>query len=191
MRRCVRRSSTSRFLRVVGIVDARQSVIFIGYRLAFLGHVGCLLACHVAPSVVCECGLSAGRVVHLRAAVAHVIRRGRHIAVSVCYTYKSLDAVVSECGNNVSVRTAFLYALQRLSAAARMGFIQNLRIYIHGIILVTRSITSYLNNRESQFKKLYNCTIIIANIEISFYFSIWKYAFLRIHIWCNNYFIFS
>ena len=57
-------------------------------------------------------------MVHFRAAVAHVICRGRHVAVSICYTYKSLDAVVSECGNNVSVRTAFLYALQRLSAAA-------------------------------------------------------------------------
>lgn len=128
---------------------------------------------------------------HLRAAVAYVIGRGCHVAVRVCYTYKPLDAVVFERCGDCPVWIAFLYALQSLSAAARMCCIQNSRIYIHGVILVTRSITSYLNNRESQFKKLYNCTVIIANIEISFYFSIWKYTFLRIHIWCNNYFIFS
>ena len=63
-------------LRVVGIVDARQAVVVIvvGDGFAFPCEVGRLLACHVAKRVVGERGLAAGRMNHLRAAVAHVIR---------------------------------------------------------------------------------------------------------------------
>ena len=120
-------------LRVVGVVDACQSVIFIviGYRLAFLGQVGCLLTCHVAQSVVCECGLAAGRVVHFRAAVAIIICRGGHVAVSIGYAYKPLYAVVFERSGYGSVRTAFLHALQRLSAAARMSCLHIVQCVFH------------------------------------------------------------
>lgn len=63
-------------LRVVGIVDARQPVIIevVGNGLAFLGKVGCLLGQHIAECIIRKGGDAACRMVHLGAAIAHVIR---------------------------------------------------------------------------------------------------------------------
>lgn len=54
-------------LRVVGIVDTRQSVIIVvvGNGLAFLGKVGCLLVQHIAECIISEGGDTACRMVHL------------------------------------------------------------------------------------------------------------------------------
>ena len=72
---------------MVGIVDARQPVIIVvvGDGLAFLGKVGCLLGQHIAECIIGEGGDAACRMVHLGAAVAHVIYGGRHVAFGVGY----------------------------------------------------------------------------------------------------------
>ena len=74
-------------LRVVGIVDARQPVIIVvvGDGLAFLGKVGSLLGQHIAECIIREGGDAACRMVHLGAAVPHVIYGGRHVAFGVGY----------------------------------------------------------------------------------------------------------
>lgn len=60
--------------RMVGIVDTCQTVVVvgIGYHLTFFRHVSRLLGEYVAERVVGERCLSTCRMVHLRAAVAHV-----------------------------------------------------------------------------------------------------------------------
>ena len=62
---------------MVRIVDARQPVIIVvvGDGLAFLGKVGCLLGQHIAECIIGGGGDAACRMVHLGAAVPHVIRR--------------------------------------------------------------------------------------------------------------------
>ena len=85
-------------LRVVGIVDARLPVIIVvvGDGLAFLGKVGCLFGQHIAECIIRKGGDAACRMVHLGAAVTHVVSGGRYIALLVGDTDKTLYAVVFE-----------------------------------------------------------------------------------------------
>ena len=64
-------------LRMVGIVDSRQTtvVVLVIDGLALLFEVGCLLAYHIAQSIVGKGGDTAGRVVYLCCGV-----------VSLCHT---------------------------------------------------------------------------------------------------------
>ena len=82
--------------RMVGITDTRQTVIVVGIgdHLAFLRHVRRLLGEHVAERVVSERGDAACRMVHLRAAVAHIVSGSRYIALRVGDTNKTLYAVL-------------------------------------------------------------------------------------------------
>lgn len=109
--------------RMVGITDTRQTVIVVGIgdHLAFLRHVRRLLGEHVAERVVSERGDAACRVADLRAAVAHVVNGCGHVALGVSNPYKPLDAVILECGGNLTVRTAVLDGLDSLAAAIGMG----------------------------------------------------------------------
>ena len=92
-------------------------VVGIGYHLSFLRHVRRLLGEHVAERVVGERCLSACRVVDLRAAVAHVVNGCRHVALGVRHPHETLDAVIFKGGGNLTVRSAVLDGLERLSAA--------------------------------------------------------------------------
>jgi len=87
-------------LRVVWVVDTRQTliVIIVGDELAFLRKVGCLLGQHIAESIISETCDAACRMVHLCATVAHVVSRGRYIALRVGDTNKALYAVVFDTG---------------------------------------------------------------------------------------------
>lgn len=80
---------------MVGIVDARQPVIIVvvGDGLAFLGKVGCLLGQHIAECIIGKGGDAACRMVHLDAAVAHVIYGGRHVAFGISYSDQTVDAL--------------------------------------------------------------------------------------------------
>ena len=79
-------------LRVVRIVDACQTliVVIIGDELAFLCKVGSLLSLHIAERIISETCDAACRMVYLCAKVAHVVSRGRHIALRVGDTNKAL-----------------------------------------------------------------------------------------------------
>ena len=79
-------------LRMIWVVDTRQTliVVIVGYELAFLRKVGSLLGQHIAECIVSETGDAACRMVHLCATVAHVVSRGRHIALRVGDTNKAL-----------------------------------------------------------------------------------------------------
>ena len=83
-------------LRVVRIVDTRQTliVVIVGDELAFLRKVGSLLCKHIAESIISETGDAACWMVHLCTAVAHVVSRGRYIALRVGDTNKTLYAEV-------------------------------------------------------------------------------------------------
>ena len=72
---------------MVGIVDARQPVIIVvvGDVLAFLGKVGSLLGQYITECIIREGGDTACRMVHLGAAVAHVIYGGRLVEVVTAY----------------------------------------------------------------------------------------------------------
>ena len=97
-------------LRMIWVVDTRQTliVVIIGDELAFLGKVGSLLCKHIAECIISEAGDSACRMVHLSAAVAHVVSGCGNIALRVCNPYKSLDAVVLEGGGNLTIWAAVL-----------------------------------------------------------------------------------
>ena len=69
-------------------------VVRVGDELAFLCKIGSLLGQHIAECIVSETGDAACRMVHLCATVAHVVSRGRHIALRVGDTNKTLYAVV-------------------------------------------------------------------------------------------------
>ena len=64
---------------------------------------------------------AACRVADLRAAVTHVVNGCGHVALGVSNPYKPLDAVILECGGNLTVRTALLDGLQGLATAIGMG----------------------------------------------------------------------
>ena len=83
-------------LLMIWVVDTRQTlmVVIIGYELAFLGKVGSLLCKHIAERIISETCNAACRMVHLCAAVAHVVSGGRHIALRVGDTNKTLYGVV-------------------------------------------------------------------------------------------------
>ena len=108
---------------MVRIVDACQTliVVIVGDELAFLCKVGSLLGQHIAECIISETGDAACRMVHLCATVAHVVSRGRHIALRVGDTNKALYAVILKRGGNLTVRTALLDGLQGLATAIGMG----------------------------------------------------------------------
>ena len=110
-------------LWMVWVVDTRQTliVVIIGDELAFLRKVGSLLGQHVAESVISEACDAACRMVHLSTAVAHVVSRGRYIALRVGDTNKALYAVILKRGGNLTVRSALLDGLQGLATAIGMG----------------------------------------------------------------------
>lgn len=93
-------------LRVVGIVDARLPVIIVvvGDGLAFLGKVGCLFGQHIAECIIRKGGDAACRMVHLGAAVAHVIYGGRHVAFGIGNFDQTVDAVIHRYGRRYSVK---------------------------------------------------------------------------------------
>ena len=104
---------------MVWVVDTRQTliVVIVGNELAFLRKVGSLLCKHIAKRIVSEAGDAACRMVHLRAAVAHVVSGYGNIALRVGDTNKALYAVILKRGGNLTVRTALLNGLHRLAAA--------------------------------------------------------------------------
>ena len=106
-------------LRVVWVVDTSQTliVVIIGDELSFLGKVGSLLGQHIAERIISETCDAACRMVHLCAAVAHVVSRGRYIALRVGDTNKALYAVILERSGNLTVRTTLLNGLHRLATA--------------------------------------------------------------------------
>ena len=110
-------------LRMVRVVDTRQTliVVIVGDELAFLGKVGSLLCKHIAECIISETGDAACRMVHLRAAVAHVISGCGNIALRVSNTDKTLYAVILKRGGNLTVRTALLDGLQGFATAIGMG----------------------------------------------------------------------
>ena len=67
-----------------------------------------LLGKYIAESIISETCNAACRMVHLGAAVAHVVSGCGNIALRVCDPYKSLDAVVLEGGGNLTVWAAVL-----------------------------------------------------------------------------------
>ena len=79
-------------LRVVWVVDTCQTqiVVIVGDELAFLRKVGSLLGQHIAERIISETCDAACRMVYLCATVAHVVSRGRHIALRVGDTNKAL-----------------------------------------------------------------------------------------------------
>ena len=83
-------------LRMIWVVDTRQTliVVIIGDELAFLGKVGSLLCKHIAECIISEAGDSACRMVHLSAAVAHVVSGCGNIALRIGNTDKTLYAEV-------------------------------------------------------------------------------------------------
>ena len=83
---------------MIWVVDTRQTliVVIIGDELAFLRKVGSLLGQHIAESIISETCDAACRMVHLSTAVAHVVSRGRYIALRFGDTNKALYAVVFE-----------------------------------------------------------------------------------------------
>ena len=121
-------------LRVVGIVDARQPVIIVvvGDGLAFLGKVGSLLGQHIAECIIGEGGDAACRMVHLGAAVAHIIYGGRHVAFGVGDSDQTVDAVILEGGGDFSVRTAELLGHDGLAAAVGIGSLLVAQSIDHG-----------------------------------------------------------
>ena len=78
---------------MVRVVDTNQTliVVIVSDQLAFLGKIGSLLCKHIAESIISETCNAACRMVHLRAAVAHV--------VSECGNRKSAD--IPKFGNMV------------------------------------------------------------------------------------------
>ena len=108
---------------MVWVVDTRQTliVIIVGDELAFLRKVGSLLGQHIAESIISETGDAACRMVHLRAAVAHVVSGCGNIALRVSNTDKTLYAVIFKRGGYLTVRTALLDGLQGLATAIGMG----------------------------------------------------------------------
>ena len=110
-------------LRMVWVVDTCQTliVVIVGDELAFLCKVGSLLGQHIAESIISETGDAACRMVHLCAAVTHVVSRGRYIALRVGDTDKALYAVILKRGGYLTVRTALLDGLQGLATAIGMG----------------------------------------------------------------------
>ena len=110
-------------LRMIWVVDTRQTliVVIIGDELTFLGKVGSLLCKHIAERIISETCYAACRMVHLCTAVAHVVSRGRYIALCVGDTNKALYAVILKRGGNLTVRTALLDGLQGLATAIGMG----------------------------------------------------------------------
>jgi len=100
-------------LRVVWVVDTRQTliVVIVGDELAFLCKVGSLLGQHIAESIISETCDAACRMVHLGTAVTHVVSRGRHIALRVGNTNKTLYAIILKRSGNLTVRTALLDGL--------------------------------------------------------------------------------
>ena len=60
-------------------------IVVVGDGLAFLGKVGCLLGKYIAECIIGKEGDTACRMVHLSAAVAHVIYGSRHVAFGVGY----------------------------------------------------------------------------------------------------------
>ena len=60
-------------------------------------------------------------MVHLGTAVTHVVSRGRHIALRVGNTNKTLYAVILKRSGNLTVRSALLDGLHRLATAIGMG----------------------------------------------------------------------
>lgn len=97
-------------LQMVWVVDTRQTVVvvIIGDELSFLGKVGSLLCKHIAERIISETCNAACRMVHLCATVAHVVSRGRYIALRVGDTNKALYAVILKRGGNITVRSAVL-----------------------------------------------------------------------------------
>ena len=83
-------------LWMVRVIDTCQTqiVVIVGDELAFLRKVSCLLGKHIAESIISETCDAACRMVHLCATVAHVVSRGRYIALRVGDTNKALYAVV-------------------------------------------------------------------------------------------------
>ena len=79
-------------LRMIWVVDTRQTliVVIVGDELAFLRKVGSLLGQHIAERIISETCDAACRMVYLCAKVAHVVSRGRHIALRVGDTNKAL-----------------------------------------------------------------------------------------------------
>ena len=79
-------------LRMIWVVDTRQTliVVIVGDELAFLRKVGSLLGQHIAERIISETCDAACRMVYLCATVAHVVSRGRHIALRVGDTNKAL-----------------------------------------------------------------------------------------------------
>ena len=110
-------------LRMIWVVDTRQTliVVIVSNELAFLCKVGSLLGQHIAECIVSETGDAACWMVHLCTAVAHVVSRGRYIALRVGDTNKTLYAVILKRGGNLTVRTALLDGLQGLATAIGMG----------------------------------------------------------------------
>ena len=108
---------------MVWVVDTRQTqiVVIVSNELAFLCKVGSLLGQHIAESIISETCDAACRMVHLSTAVTHVVSRGRHIALRVGNTNKTLYAVILKRGGNLTVRTALLDGLQGLATAIGMG----------------------------------------------------------------------
>ena len=121
-------------LRVVRIVDTRQTqiVVIIGDELAFLCKVGSLLGQHIAECIISETGDAACRMVHLRAAVTHVVSRGRYITLRVGNTNKTLYAIILKRSGNLTVRTALLDGLQGLATAIGMGSLNIMECIGHG-----------------------------------------------------------
>ena len=121
-------------LRVVWVVDTRQTliVVIVGDELAFLCKVGSLLGQHIAERIISETCDAACRMVHLSTAVTHVVSRGRHIALRVGNTNKTLYAVILKRSGNLTVRTALLDGLQGLATAIGMGSLNIMECIGHG-----------------------------------------------------------
>ena len=67
-----------------------------------------LLGKYIAESIISETCNAACRMVHIGAAVAHVVSRGRYIALRVGDTNKAQYAVILKRGGNLTVWAAVL-----------------------------------------------------------------------------------
>ena len=130
---------------MVRIVDTRQTqiVVIIGDELAFLCKVGSLLGQHIAECIISETGDAACRMVHLRAAVTHVVSRGRYIALRVSNTDKTLYAVIFKRGGYLTIRTTLLNGLHRLATAIGMGSLHIMKRIRYGC---NESMTAIVNS---------------------------------------------
>ena len=79
-------------LRMVGIVDGCQTtvVVLVIDGLALFFEVGCLLGEYIAEIVISKCGNTAGRMIDLRATVAHVIDGCRDVALGVGHLHEAV-----------------------------------------------------------------------------------------------------